>query len=116
MVVYTSKVDVVGVAVAPFDRFSIMKRVLLVVLAALATGAFAQEYGRPVRFVIRHADPWAVKAMLEGQALLSPELSTILGFMGAPPQTQNAANGLFKNGKFVVNAADNTLYWFPEKR
>ncbi len=32
----------------------------------------------PFRLAIRHADPWMVKAMLEGQGPDSPELSTVL--------------------------------------
>lgn len=83
-------------------------------VAALTTVVFAQQYGRPVRFKIYHADPWTVKALLEGQVLLSPEMSTLLTSLGAPPQAGNAVNGLFKDGKFVINAADNSLFWFPE--
>lgn len=90
------------------------KLVVLVSALALSGLAFGQQYGRPVRFKVMHADPWMIKGILEGQVILSPELSTALSFMGAPPQAGNALNGLFKDGKFVVNATDNSLWWFPE--
>ncbi|HSI71895.1 MAG TPA: hypothetical protein VK934_01860 [Fimbriimonas sp.] len=37
---------------------------------------------RPVRVPIRSADPWAVKAMLEGTPISQPEISTIMGVRG----------------------------------
>lgn len=95
-------------------RFKDMKVLFTLLLAGVTAVVFAQQYGRPVRFKIYHADPWTVKALLEGQALLSPEMSTLLTSLGAPPQAGNTLNGLFKDGKFVINAADNSLYWFPE--
>lgn len=69
---------------------------------------------RPVRIPIRHADPWVVKAMVEGQTIWMPEMSTIFGLFGAPPQAAAPVNGLFTGGKFLVNPTDNSLWWYPD--
>src|SRR5262245_27345711 len=69
---------------------------------------------RPVRMAIRHADPWFVKGLLEGQPLVMPELSTIFGLVGAPPQSAGQVNGLFTGGHFIVNPTDNSLWWYPD--
>ena len=37
---------------------------------------------RPVRVPIRSADPWFIKAMLEGRAVTQPELSTLQAVQG----------------------------------
>lgn len=101
-----------------------MKRwCLALALSAIAMGASAQtapggnasnrEFGNPIRIPVRHADPWAIKFMLEGQSLVSPEVSTILAFNGVAPAAGAIANALFRNGILVVNAADNSLWFFP---
>lgn len=95
-----------------------MKWVLAIVAATFVAAAPAQQLHRrtpvPVRLQILHADPWFVKGMLEGQQLVSPELSTIFGFMGFPEGTGNAINGLFTGGKLLVNPTDNSLWFFPD--
>lgn len=72
-----------------------------------------RAFGDPIRIPVRHADPWAIKFMLEGQSLISPEVSTILAFNGIAPAAGAIANALFRNGILVVNAADNSLWFFP---
>ena len=69
---------------------------------------------RPVRIPIRHADPWVVKMMVEGQPVVMPEMSTIFGLFGAPPQAGGQMNGLFSGGHFLVNPTDNSLWWYPD--
>jgi len=76
----------------------------------------------PVRLAIRHADPWAVKAMLEGQSITQPELSTILGGQRGGPSgsgqnnRQGGTSPLLKDGYLVVNPTDNSLWWYPKKQ
>ncbi|MCB8932627.1 MAG: hypothetical protein M9921_12420 [Fimbriimonadaceae bacterium] len=95
-----------------------MKWVLAIAAAASMTAASGQQLPRrtpvPVRLQILHADPWFVKGMLEGQQLVSPELSSIFGFMGFPEGTGNAINSLFSGGKLIVNPTDNSLWFFPD--
>lgn len=92
-----------------------MKLAGAVLLLSLVTSAFAQETSRPIRIPVRHADPYMVKALLEGQAIFQPELSTALGFAGVPGQAAGAVNTFFKNGRLVVNPTDNSLWFFPNK-
>ena len=68
---------------------------------------------QPVQIRIRHADPWAVKAMLEGQSINSPEISTVMALMGMPQQATQTTKGLFDDGKLLVNPADNSLWFIP---
>jgi hypothetical protein len=95
-----------------------MKRVLLLVVASLVASSVlaSQERAKPLRIQIRRADPYFVKGMLEGRGLTSPELSTALDFMGLPGQIVNVIDSLFKDGTFLVNAADNSLWWIPNPR
>ncbi len=96
-----------------------MKGVALVLLALSAVSAFGQTLQlrikpQPIQIRVRHADPWAIKTMLEGGQLRSPELSTILALMGGPPpQGQTGGNPLFPDGKFIVNPGDNSLWYVP---
>ena len=69
----------------------------------------------PVRFEIHHADPWAVKAMLEGNPISQPEISTILGFRGGGSQRQTNKSPLLQDGYLVVNPTDNSLWWYPNR-
>lgn len=78
-----------------------------------AQGEQPKARRQAVQLRVRHADPWAVKALMEGQQIMSPEISTILNLMGMPPQMSQGANGLFNDGKFIVNPADNSLWFFP---
>ncbi len=107
-----------------------MRIAAIALLGLAAVTAFGQVVPQlrikrqPVQIKIRHADPWAVKTLLEGGELRHPELSTILALMGggqgqgqpgagAPGQGGNANNGLFPDGKFIVNPGDNTLWFIP---
>ena len=69
---------------------------------------------RPIRIPVRSADPWFIKFALEGQRLVSPELSTLFFLMGAPQGSGNAVNTLFDGGKLLVNPTDNSLWWYPD--
>ncbi|MEQ1822801.1 MAG: hypothetical protein ABL949_09835 [Fimbriimonadaceae bacterium] len=94
-----------------------MKRVVCILLATLSlSAAFAAQERRPIRIQIRHADPYFVKGMMEGRGLTSPELSTALDFMGLPGQIGNVIDSIFKDGTFLVNAGDNSLWWIPNSK
>jgi len=95
-----------------------MKWGICIILAATAAMATAQipritVRRQPIRIQIRHADPWAIKIMLEGGQIQSPELSTILALMGGQPPQSNGGNSLYPDGKFLVNPADNSLWFIP---
>lgn len=99
-----------------------MNRIALAtLLGLLAFSALAQQQPLPrrrldpVRITIRHADPWYVLAMIQGQPIVSPEMSTILGFAGLPQGMANAANSLFSGGRFLVNPTDNSLWFYPDR-
>jgi hypothetical protein len=86
---------------------------LFAIAMVSAQGELPKAHRQAVQLRVRHADPWAVKALMEGQQIMSPEISTILNLMGMPPQMSQGANGLFNDGKFIVNPADNSLWFFP---
>lgn len=86
---------------------------LLLVLAGSAGANAGQGVPRPTKFQVNHADPYLIVALLEGRTVVSPELSTLFGFMGVPPEAGQALNRLFK-GKFIVNATDNAIWFFPD--
>ena len=73
--------------------------------------------GRAVRIPVRHADPWAIKAMMEGKPIVSPEISTLLMRMGQPAAAGAvaAASDLLLGGTLFVNPTDNSLWWVPGK-
>ncbi len=87
---------------------------LVILTLAVAACGFSQErkIPAPIKIPVYHADPWFIVAMLDGRSVSSPEMSTILGFMGAPPEASQAFNRIF-NGKFVVSPADNAIWFFP---
>lgn len=95
-----------------------MKRLLILPLLLFAGLAMAQPVQdlKPIRIKVRHADPWFVKAMLEGQPMLSPEVSTLFNFMGLPSGAANMIDKMFEGGTFIVNAADNSIWWIPTKK
>jgi len=88
-------------------------------LAMATAGVSKQMTDRlPFKFQIHHADPWAVKAMLEGSGPSSPELSTLWLLGGANQARTNQAaigNPLLTDGYLVVNPTDNSLWWYPGK-
>jgi len=89
-------------------------------VSAFATGTKGKqvENPAPVRFRIRHADPWHVKAMLEGLGGTSPEVSTIQALLGGGKQgnqNQQPNSPLLKDGYLVVNPTDNSLWWYPKR-
>jgi len=95
-----------------------MKWAICILIAATTAMAAAQIpritlRKQPIRIQVRHADPWAVKTMLEGGQIQSPELSTILALMGGQPPAPGGNGGLFPDGKFMVNPTDNSLWFIP---
>ena len=85
---------------------------------SFASGADKKQVDNrvPVRLQIRHADPWMVKALIEGASISQPELSTIWGVRGGGTNRgANNAQGssLLKDGYLVVNPTDNSLWWYP---
>jgi len=91
----------------------------------LALGAFAQSASAqtislsPTRtaakIAIHHADPWMVKAMLEGMQVNSPEIGSIAGLGGVMARAASTAAAYFQDGYLVVNPTDNSLWYFPKK-
>jgi hypothetical protein len=95
----------------------------IALLAGLTLCAFGQ--GRPigdagvVRIQIFHADPYLVKALLQGSGTYTsaPEMSTIMGFAGVADKDSELIESIFGGkGRFVVNPTDNSLLFFPEKK
>jgi hypothetical protein len=101
---------------------SVLALALLFSCAAAALPAAAPQQSqqpplparRAIRIPVRHADPWFIKFALEGQPLVSPELSTLFFLMGVPQGAANAANGLLDGGRLLVNPTDNSLWWYPD--
>jgi hypothetical protein len=95
-----------------------MKRLLWIALIFFAAfgSAAVQEDRKPIRIQIRHADPWYVKGMLEGQPLMSPEISTLLTTMGVPTGAVHMIDKMFEDGIFMVAPADNSLWWIPNRK
>jgi hypothetical protein len=95
-----------------------MKTALTLVLTlAIAGVGFAQTPNHskaPIRLKIRHADPWFVKAMLEGIAVSAPEMSSRPGFQGLGNAATQGLGKLLKNGRLIVNPTDNSLWFFPD--
>ena len=92
-------------------------------IASLAGCAFGQARpiadGGFVRIMIFHADPYMVKALLQGSSTytMAPELSTIMGFAGVPDKDSELIESIFGGkGRLVVNPTDNSLLFFPEKK
>ena len=74
----------------------------------------------PIRLAIHHADPWMVKAMLEGKSTDQPELSTIWQITGGGNLQSGGQAGagspFLRDGYLVVNPTDNSLWWYPNKK
>ena len=97
---------------------------LLGIILGFFTKGIGQEapQGRPLgdlgvmRIKVRSADPYFIKAMLEGTAINQPELSTILGFAGIPDKESSLIAGIFGGqGRFIVDATDNSLIFIPKR-
>ena len=76
----------------------------------------------PIRIAVHHADPYMIKALLEGQKITAPEISALFGMMGmnggsaqSAQQGMDNANALFKDGYWVVNPTDNSLWFYWKK-
>jgi hypothetical protein len=92
-----------------------MRRFFLLMPLLLCAGTAMADVPTPVRIPIRHADPWMVKALLEGIAVKSPEMSTLPGFQGLGQNAANAAGGFLRGGSLRVNPTDNSLWFFPDR-
>ncbi len=97
-------------------RLSLLLAAIGTTAIAMAAAQVAPRNPAPIRFVVRSADPYFVVAMLEGRGVLTPEISTLLIMGGAPPQAAQAVSSLFSGGKLVVSPADNSIWFFPDRR
>lgn len=96
---------------------------MLLFIAIFASGTVGKKQQMsehiPVKFTIRHADPWSVKAMLEGGSIGSPEQSTLWQLLGGSNRSGgNMSNGgspILGDGFLVVNPTDNSLWWYPKR-
>lgn len=87
----------------------------LLCLGTVAMGV--ADTPHPVRIPIRHADPWAIRAMLEGQQLRSPEISTLGGVAGAVGTAAKVGVNMFlQSGHLIVNPTDNSLWFYPDRQ
>ena len=94
-----------------------MKRIaLLLALSFAAVPAMASDVPAPIRIPVRHADPWMIKALLEGVAVTAPEMSTLPGFQGLGQNAANAVGSFIRGGRLVVNPTDNSLWFFPDRK
>lgn len=94
-----------------------MKRIaLLLALSFAAVPAMASDVPTPFKIPVRHADPWKIKALLEGIAVNAPEISTLPGFQGFGQNAANAAGSFLRGGRLVVNPTDNSLWFFPDRK
>ena len=93
-----------------------MRLASLIALALTSVSAMGQTSPRPVRIAVRHADPWAIKAMMEGGSIVSPEISTLLNRLGQPAAAAAVAgaSNLLMGGVLFVNPTDNSLWWVPK--
>jgi len=85
-------------------------------LLAVSASLFAQG---PTfyRVKVYHADPWAIKAMIEGTPIDRPELSTVLGFAGVPDKDSSLIEEMFGGkGRILVNPTDNSLIFIPDRK
>lgn len=103
----------------PLRVKEVVRTSILVLICLLSALGWAQTPPtappQPIRLQVLHADPWVIKLMLEGGSVVSPEMSTLFGFLGAPPNTGNAVNRLFQNGTLIVNPTDNSIWFFPDR-
>ncbi len=79
-------------------------------------GGYAQESPHAFRIPVRHADPWMIKAMMEGRPIAAPELSASIGIGGMVGQMISAVGSLIQNGVLIVNPTDNSLWWLPKPK
>jgi len=101
-----------------------MKPLTIALLSFAAAFSFGQVTGpssrQAVRIPVYHADPYFIKAMLEGKQVMAPEISALFGALNgqagqAAQQAANGANAIFDNGFFIVNPTDNSLWFFFNK-
>ena len=88
-------------------------RAALLLLFAFPAFAHAQK---AFRIPVRHADPYAIKAMMEGRPIQAPEISTILALSGQSGMgAAVAGTNLLMGGTLFVDPTDNSLWWVPAK-
>lgn len=91
-----------------------MRRLLAIfAFFGIAGSTLAQDI-RPYRVPVHHADPWFIKAMLEGIETQQPEMSTVPGFRGLGQAAVVGAAKLLKGGTLRVNPTDNSLWFIPD--
>ena len=76
------------------------------------------KHRKAYRMPVRSANPWFIKAMLEGESVVSPEFTFVSQIFGLPrsfgQSVGNAMNSLVKDGKLIVNPTDNSLWFSPD--
>ena len=85
------------------------------VLMALICAAFAHSSVRPFKVVVRHADPYMIKAILDGRQVNAPEISTVFWAGGSALLGATQTVALFQNGYWFVNPTDNSLWFVPKQ-
>lgn len=93
---------------------------LSVVVNAFAFGQLSQfgdasfAPGGWIRVEVRHADPWVIVMLLQGESPPHPEMST-LSLFGAPQGQGGISSGgwLIPEGTLIVNPADNSILYKP---
>ncbi|MBS1719644.1 MAG: hypothetical protein JST35_04260 [Armatimonadetes bacterium] len=81
-----------------------------------AVAALGQTSLTPIRVKVYHADPFKVKAMLEGLQVPFPEIQVMFGGMMGGVQMPQVAAPIFPDGRWVVDVTDNALWFFPNKK
>jgi hypothetical protein len=71
--------------------------------------------GLPVRMQVRHADPYAIVALLQGSSIPFPEISTLAVFGFQAPQASRQGQGFVPEGNFVVDPATNAIWYLPKR-
>jgi hypothetical protein len=92
-----------------------MRRLPLLLGLLFATSVAMADVPAPIKIPVRHADPWMIKALLEGMAVQSPEMSSLPGFQGLGQNAGNAVGSFIRGGRLVVNPTDNSLWFFPDR-
>ncbi len=99
------------------DMGEIVTAMMLLAFSGIAQGTPdpLAPLGTPVRFRVQHADPYAIVAMLQGQQIPYPELSTLAMFGFQLPQGAQAGQSFVPEGTFIVNPTDNSIWYLPRR-
>lgn len=95
----------------------VLSAILMLGLQGVPQGAAdpISPFGLPVRIQVRHADPYAIVALLQGNSIPFPEISTLAIFGFQPPQGGRQGQGFVPEGSFVVDPATNAIWYLPRR-